>query len=309
MTKILLLDKVAKEAVNMLKKVEGFEVDAENELTLEQKTERMPDYDACVIRSATKFDKALLDAGKKLKLIIRAGEGTDNIDKPYAAEKGIAVENTPGQNSHAVAELALGHMFSLARHLPRADETMHKGTWDKKNLAGTELKGKTLGIIGSGKIGHDLAGMCKALGMRTVAFDVVQNAKDIEYVDMDTLLSTADYISIHVPLNDKTRDLIKKAELSKMKKTAYIINCARGGIINEKDLADAVKEGIIKGAAVDVYTEEPVKPENPLIGVPGILLTPHLGASTAEAENNCSTAAAEQIIAFFKENKVLNKVN
>ena len=309
MTKVLLLDKVAKEGEDILKNA-GFEVDVENNLSTEEKLKVIGNYEAIVIRSATKFTHDFFDAATALKLIVRGGEGTDNIDKPYAAEKGIIVENTPGQNSHAVAELTLAHIFGLARHIPEADTTMQKGEWAKKKLKGTELKGKTIGLIGAGKIGGDIANICKALGMNVIVYDPFLKQEDVDYklVEVNDVLEESDYVSIHVPLNDKTRGMIGKNELAKMKKTACIINCARGGIIDEDALVEAVKNGVIKGAAIDVYTKEP--PENsPLIGVPGIHLTPHLGASTSEAQVNCAVTAANQIVAYFKEGKVLNKVN
>ena len=309
MAKVLLLDKVSPRAKEILEKA-GFEVDLENDLTKEQKLERIGNYEAVVIRSATKFTKEFVDAASNLKLIVRGGAGTDNIDKPYAAEKGVIVENTPGQNSHAVAELAVAHMFSLARHLPEANATMQKGEWAKKKLKGTELKGKKVGILGAGKIGKDVAGMCKALGMEVIVYDPLLKQGDVDFklAELKEVLEKSDYITLHLPVNDETRGMIGKEQLAKMKKSAYIINCARGGIIVEQDLANAVKNGVIKGAAIDVYTEEPPK-DNPLAGVPGIHLTPHLGAATSEAQVNCAVAAAEQIIAYFEKEEIINKVN
>ena len=310
MTKVLLVDKVNVIAKEMLEK-EGFEVDLLNDLSEDEKLNILPDYQAIVIRSSTNLTQKYLEAGSQLKLIIRAGEGTDNIDKKFAAEKGMIVENTPGQNSHAVAELALAHMFGLARHLQKADATTRAGQWEKKKLKGTELLKKTMGLLGGGKIARHLAVMAKGIGMEVIVHDPYLKPEDIEFplVEFEELLKKSDYLSIHVPIVDSTRGMIGEAELAKMKKSAHIINCARGGIVDEQALADAVKDGVIKGAAIDVYTKEPAVADNPLIGVDNIQLTPHLGASSDEAQVNCAVAAADQIIAYFKNNEVLNKVN
>ncbi|MCK5224382.1 hydroxyacid dehydrogenase [Candidatus Calescamantes bacterium] len=310
MTKVLLVDKVNVIAKEMLEK-EGFEVDLLNDLSEDEKLNILPDYQAVVIRSSTNLTQKYLEAGSQLKLIIRAGEGTDNIDKKFAAEKGMIVENTPGQNSHAVAELALAHMFGLARHLQKADATTRAGQWEKKKLKGTELLKKTMGLLGGGKIARHLAVMAKGIGMEVIVHDPYLKPEDIEFplVEFEELLKKSDYLSIHVPIVDSTRGMIGEAELAKMKKSAHIINCARGGIVDEQALADAVKGGVIKGAAIDVYTKEPAVADNPLIGVDNIQLTPHLGASSDEAQVNCAVAAADQIIAYFKNNEVLNKVN
>ncbi|MCD6578695.1 hydroxyacid dehydrogenase [bacterium] len=310
MTKVLLIDKVDKVAKEMLEKA-GFEVDKFDGLSEEERLNIIGNYEAVVIRSTTKLMKNYIDKANNMKLIVRGGEGTDNIDKPYAAEKNIIVENTPGQNSHAVAELALGHMFGLARHLQCAQLSIKAGKWEKKKFKGTELKGKTVGIIGGGKIGKDLVTMCKAIGMNVLVYDpfLKQDEYPFKLVDLDNLLENSDYVSMHVPIMDATKDLINKEKLGKMKKNAYLINCARGGVVNEADLAKALEEGIIAGAAFDVYTKEPFDDTNPLYNAPNIHFTPHLGASTAEAQINCAVAAAEQIIAYFKENKVLNRVN
>ena len=310
MTKVLLVDKVNVIAKEMLEK-EGFEVDLLNDLSEDEKLNILPDYQAVVIRSSTNLTQKYLEAGSQLKLIIRAGEGTDSIDKKFAAEKGMIVENTPGQNSHAVAELALAHMFGLARHLQKADATTRAGQWEKKKLKGTELLKKTMGLLGGGKIARHLAVMAKGIGMEVIVHDPYLKPEDIEFplVEFEELLKKSDYLSIHVPIVDSTRGMIGEAELAKMKKSAHIINCARGGIVDEQALADAVKGGVIKGAAIDVYTKEPAVADNPLIGVDNIQLTPHLGASSDEAQVNCAVAAADQIIAYFKNNEVLNKVN
>jgi len=315
MYKILIVDKYAEETFEILEKEPEFEVTRKDSISREELLEIIGEYHALLVRSATKPDKEVLDKAVNLKIIIRGGEGTDNIDKAYAKEKGIVVENTPGQNSHAVAELALAHMFACARNLQKADATMQEGKWEKKKLKGIELKGKTVGIIGFGKIGKDLAGMCKAIGMNILYYKRHQLDKEeeiklgVKYVTLEELFKNSDIVTIHVPLMPETKCLIGEKEIGMMKKSSYLINCARGGIVDEAAVARAVKEGKIKGAAFDVFTKEPPDETNPLIGVPDITLTPHLGASTKEAQINCGVAAARQLIAFFKENKIINRVN
>ena len=307
MVKILVSDKYAKEGIDKLSSHEGFEVDVRTGMTPEELQKIIGKYDALLVRSATRPDRKILENAKNLKIIVRGGEGTDNIDKDYASEKGIIVENTPGQNSHAVAELTIGLMFALARHIPRAHCTTKQGKWEKQ-LMGTELKGKTLGLIGSGKIGSDVGNMATALGMNVICYDVIKKVK-FSLVGLDELLEKSDYVSIHVPLTDETRNMIGEAELAKMKPTAYIINCARGGIIDEKALADAVQSGKLAGAAVDVYSKEPPEIDNVLLKTENIICIPHLGASSEEAQVNCAVAAAEQVIAYFDNGEILNKVN
>lgn len=309
MAKILISDKYAQEGIDKLLSRDDFSVDIKTGMTPEELAECIPQYDALLVRSATKPDSKIIDAAENLKLIVRGGEGTDNIDKAAAASKGIIVENTPGQNSHAVAELTLGLMFSLARHITRANDTTKNGQWEKKKLMGTELKNKTLGLVGAGKIGTDVGNMARALCMNVLCYDIIEQDFDFTLVTFEELIQHSDYISVHVPLTDNTRGMIGKDELAKMKSTAYIINCARGGIIDEAALAEAVSNKIIAGAAVDVYTKEPPESSSPLLGCDNIICIPHLGASSKEAQVNCAVAAAEQVIAYFDRNEVINKVN
>ncbi|HNW91940.1 MAG TPA: hydroxyacid dehydrogenase [bacterium] len=309
MAKILVSDKHDKAGMEVFKQHPDLQVDIKTGLKPEELKAIIGEYDVLMVRSATKPNADILSAATKLKLITRAGEGTDNIDKKFAAEKGIAVENTPGQNSHAVAELTIGLIFTLARHLARAHTTTKAGQWEKNKLEGQEIKGKTLGLIGAGKIGKDVAAMAKVLGMKVICYEVAKGNFDFPIVSLDELLAQADFISVHVPLIDATRGMIGAAQLAKMKKTAYIINCARGGIIDEPALAEACKNGTIAGAAIDCYTKEPVPADHPFLGCDNVVCIPHLGASSAEAQINCSVAAAEQVVAFCKEGKILNKVN
>lgn len=309
MAKILISDKYAQEGIDMLTSHEGFEVDIKTGMSHDELRECISEYDGLLVRSATKPDKDILTAAKNLKIIVRGGEGTDNIDKSYAAEKDIVVENTPGQNSHAVAELTIGLMFSLARHIPKAHFTTRQGLWEKKKLMGTELKGKTLGLIGAGKIGKDVGNMAEALGMKVICYEIIQGDIGFHRAGLDQVLTQSDYVSIHVPLTDGTRNLIGTEELAKMKPTAYILNCARGGIIDEQALAGAVNNQLIAGAAIDVYTKEPPGEDNPLTKCENVICIPHLGASSKEAQVNCAIAAAEQVIAYFDKGEIINKVN
>lgn len=309
MPKILVSDKHDKAGLELFKSHPTLEVVIKTGMKPEELKACIGDYDALMVRSATKPDANILAVATRLKLITRAGEGTDNIDKKFAAGKGIIVENTPGQNSHAVAELTLGLMFALARHITRAHSTTKAGQWEKKTLEGMELRGRTLGLIGAGKIGKDVARMAMAIGMKVVCYEVMKGKFDFPIVTLDELLTRSDFISIHVPKTELTLGMIGAAQLAKMKKTAYIINCARGGIIDEEALAAACKAGTIAGAAIDCYTKEPVPADHPFLGTENIVCIPHLGASSAEAQINCSVAAAEQVIAYFEKGEVLNKVN
>jgi D-3-phosphoglycerate dehydrogenase len=309
MTKILISDKYAQKGIDLLTAHKGFEVDIKTGMTPEELKACIGKYDALLVRSATKPNSDILSAADNLKLIVRGGEGTDNIDKAYAAEKGIIVENTPGQNSHAVVELTIGLMFALARHLSKANATTKAGGWEKKKLMGTELAGKTLGLIGAGKIGKGVGKMAEAIGMKVICYDVIDGDLGFPRVTFDEVLTQSDYISMHVPLLDSTRNMIGAAELAKMKKTAYVLNCARGGILDEAALADAINNGVIAGAAVDVYAKEPTTSDHPLVQCEGVINTPHIGASSQEAQVNCAVAAAEQVIAYFDKGEVVNRVN
>ncbi|MFC2048803.1 hydroxyacid dehydrogenase [Elusimicrobiota bacterium] len=309
MPKILISDKYAQEGIDMLTSHGSLEVDIKTGMTPEELKTCISAYDALLVRSATKPGKEILEAADNLKLIVRGGEGTDNIDKAYAAEKGIVVENTPGQNSHAVAELTLGLMFALARHIPRADSTTKQCQWAKKKLMGTELKGKTLGLIGAGKIGNDVGNMAKALGMNVICYEIIEDDIGFQRASIEEVLSQSDYISVHVPLTDNTRNMIGAAELEKMKPTAYILNCARGGIIDEQALCEAINAQKIAGAAIDTYSKEPIPEDNPLLKCCNVILIPHLGASSQEAQVNCAVAAADQVISYFDKGEITNKVN
>ncbi len=277
--------------------------------------EKIGSFDALLIRSGTTVTrKAIEAAGSKLKIIGRAGVGTDNIDKPAATEHGIIVMNTPFGNTVSAAEQAIALLFATARNTARADHLMQQGKWEKKSLVGTEVFEKTLGVIGMGKIGQHVVRVMQAAGMKVIAFDPffpADRARELHvelYSDVDDVLSRADFVTFHTPLTDQTRNLLSRERIAKMKPGARVVNCARGGIIDEEALAEAVKSGHIAAAGIDVFAKEPVT-EGPLFGIKDITLAPHLGASTEEAEERCGLQMAEQVIAYFDEGKIQNAVN
>jgi D-3-phosphoglycerate dehydrogenase len=250
----------------------------------------------------------LLAGADKLKVVGRAGAGLDNVDIPACTVKGVAVMNTPGQNSNAAAELAFAYIFALSRHLCKANASMKAGRWDKKILQGQEVKGKTLGIVGVGSIGRILAQLAGGARMRVIGMDPFLNAQQIrergvEAAGFADILAQADYISIHAPKSKETANLFNAETFRMMKKSAYLINCARGGIVDEQALAEAVENGIIAGAALDVYASEPLCPSSPLLRLDNIACTPHLGADTYEAQVNVAVAVARQMSEFLKSGR------
>ncbi len=277
---------------------------------------KIADMDALLIRSGTTVTRRAIEAaGSKLKLIGRAGVGTDNIDKVAATERGIVVMNTPFGNTVSAAEQTIALLFAAARNIARADHLMQKGQWEKKSLVGTEVFEKTLAVVGMGKIGQHVVKVMQAAGMRVVAYDPFfpeERARELKvelYPNVDDVLKQADFVTFHVPLSEQTKNLLNAERIAKMKKGARIVNCARGGIIDEAALAEAVKSGQIAAAGLDVFSQEPLEAGNPLLGVKDVTLTPHLGASTEEAEERCGLQMAEQVIAYFHEGKIQNAVN
>jgi D-3-phosphoglycerate dehydrogenase len=262
--------------------------------------EKLKEFDAVVIRSATKLTSDIFDAeeGGNLKLAIRAGVGIDNIDIPAAESKGVTVRNTPSASSDSVAELAIGHMFALARYIAIANYTMRNGQWNKKKYEGTEIAGKTLGIVGMGRIGQSLAKKATALGMKVVYYTIEGKHDDLDYdfIAFEELLEVSDFISLHVPYDKAAGSLIGKKELHLMKKTAYLINCARGKVVDEVALIEALNNGEIAGAGIDVFEEEPTKNEK-LINHEKVSVTPHIGAATEEAQ----TRIGEEVVSVIKE--------
>ena len=271
------------------------------------------DYDGILIRSATKLTADILENCSNLKVIGRAGVGVDNVDLDAATKNKILVMNTPLGNLEATAELTVGLMFSLYRHIHNANASTHEGKWEKAKFMGTELKGKTLGIVGFGNIGQRVAEICKVIGMQILtnsnsASDEVLNSFGAKKVSTEELISSSDVLSLHTKLNDQTKNMLNKESIATMKSSSVIINCARGGLINESDLKDALNNDVIAGAAIDVYESEPAT-ENVMFGAKNLLLTPHLGASSKEAQSNVAIDVANQVADFLKENKIVNNVN
>ncbi|OOM81874.1 hydroxypyruvate reductase [Clostridium puniceum] len=262
--------------------------------------ERLKDFDAIVIRSATTLTSDVFKAeeGGKLKLAIRAGVGIDNIDIPAGESVGVTVRNTPSASSDSVAELAIGHMFALARFIAISNYTMRNGEWNKKKYQGTEIAGKTLGIVGMGRIGQSLAKKATALGMTVIYYTIEGKYEDLDYdfVSLEEILKNSDYISLHVPYDKVAGSLIGKKELEAMKNTAYLINCARGKVVDEAALIEALDKGEIAGAGIDVFEQEPTKNET-LINHPKVSVTPHIGAATEEAQ----TRIGEEVVSVIKE--------
>lgn len=310
---VLIPDSVNKKAVEILQQA-GLRVTAPGQMKREETLAAIADADALIIRSATKADAALIAAGTQLKAIARAGVGVDNVDLPAATARGIAVMNTPDGNTVATAELALGLMLALARHIPQAYDSLNAGIWDRKSYMGVELRGKTLGVVGFGRIGRAVAKRALAFEMSVIAYDPYVSAEsgrqaNVEMVDLDSLYARADFITLHTVATPETREMINKDSLAKMKKGVRIVNAARGNLIHEGDLADAIKSGQVAGAAVDVYSEEPPPAGHPLVGLPGVIDTPHLGASTAEAQVAVAIEAAELIVAALLHGDYRNVVN
>ena len=293
--KVLIADPVSSAVIEELQNL-GVEVNDLSSLPKEDLIAKVKDYECMVVRSATKVRKDMIDKMEKMKLIIRGGVGIDNIDVSYAKGKGIKVMNTPAASSASVAELVIAHMFALSRHIVKGTIGIKEGKWDKKQLKGTELLNKTLGIIGVGRIGKELIKRAKALGMNVVAYDPYIKLENVDMVELDTLLGNSDYISIHTPLTDETKHLIGTDALGKMKQNAIVVNCARGGVVDEKALLDALKEGKITGAALDVYEVEPPETSG-LMELTNVTFTPHIGASTKEAQ----ARIGEEVVRIIKE--------
>ena len=299
--KVLIADPVAEQAIQSIKDA-GHDVEVKSGLTPEQLLEAVKGYEVMVVRSATKVTDKVIDSMDKMKLIVRGGVGLDNIDREAAKKKGIEVTNTPEASSISVAELAMGHMLSLCRHIPRGTYGMKEGKWEKKQLKGCEVFGKTLGLIGIGRIGKETAKRALGLGMKVIAYDpYVKSVKgvDAKLVGLDELLSQSDFISLHLPRTDETAHMLSKPQFEKMKDGVRIVNCARGGILDEGALYDALESGKVAGAAIDVFEKEPAT-DSKLFTLDNVITTPHIGASTREGQGRVGTAVADKIINWAK---------
>jgi D-3-phosphoglycerate dehydrogenase len=310
--RVLIADKLSPAAVDIFR-ARGVEADVKTGLTKDELLKIIDQYDGLAVRSATKADKDVLAAGKNLKVIGRAGIGVDNVDIPAATARGIVVMNTPFGNSITTAEHAIAMMFALARQLPAADVSTQAGKWEKNRFMGVELTAKTLGLIGAGNIGSIVADRALGLKMKVVAYDPFLSPEraveiGVEKVELDELLARADLITLHTPLTDKTRNILSEENLRKTKKGVLIVNCARGGLVDEAALRKLLDEGHVGGAAFDVFVEEPAK-ENPLFGAENFIATPHLGASTLEAQENVALQVAEQMSDYLLTGAVTNALN
>ncbi|MEG3145927.1 phosphoglycerate dehydrogenase [Sphingomonas sp. RT2P30] len=312
MPKVLISDKMDPKAAQIFRE-RGVEVDEITGKTPEELIAMIGQYDGLAIRSSTKVTKAILDAATNLKVVGRAGIGVDNVDIPAASAKGVVVMNTPFGNSITTAEHAIALMFALARQLPEADASTQAGKWEKNRFMGVELTSKTLGLIGAGNIGSIVADRAHGLKMKVVAYDPFLTPEraiemGVEKVTLDELLARADFITLHTPLTDQTRNILSAENLARTKKGVRIINCARGGLIDEVALKAGLDSGHIAGAALDVFVEEPAK-ASPLFGTPNFVSTPHLGASTSEAQVNVAIQVAEQMADFLMTGGVTNALN
>lgn len=309
--KVLVSDSLAEEGVRRLES--GAEVDVITNLSPDELVKKIKDYDALVIRSGTRVTADVINAADHLKVVGRAGVGIDNVDVEAATKKGIIVLNTPGGNTISAAEHTIAMMLAMARNIPQANSALHKGEWNRKKYTGVELFNKTLGVVGLGRVGAEVATRMKAFGMQILAFDpfiteVKAKQLGITLAPLEQVLREGDFITVHTPLTNETRNLIDEDEFKIMKPGVRIINCARGGIINEAALAKAVADGKVAGAAIDVFTKEPPV-GNPLLEQEKIITTPHLGASTAEAQVNVALAVADQILTIAKGGLPTNAIN
>lgn len=313
MRRVLVSDPLSNKGLEILGNAKNLKVDVKPGLPPEELKKIIPEYDAIIIRSETKLQGDIIEVADRLKVIGRAGIGLDNVDLPTATKKGIVVMNTPQENAIAAAEHTLAMILSVCRKIPQATASLKGGKWEKKKFMGVELYNKTLGLAGIGVIGTVVADRARGLRMKVIGYDPylskeAAEKKGVDLVSFDELLSRSDFISVHTPLTDETRNLIDKNAITKMKKGVILVNCARGGIINEKDLYDAIKGGKVAGAALDVFEKEPAI-GNPLLELEEVISTPHLGASTGEAQENVAIAIAQQIVDYLLLGEARNAVN
>jgi len=300
LAKLLICDHVE---VDQLALGTGITVDYKPTITREELLAVAGEYDAFIIRSRTKIDRAVLDKAVRLKLVARPGTGLDNVDTEYAKAKGVAVVNSPESLVEGVAEHVVLLMLALSRKLPAADQSTKAGKWEKNTLMGRELKGKVLGIVGLGRIGKRIAEIARTLGMSVLFYDVITIPPDVvaslgaKVVSLDEVFASADFITLHVPMTPQTAHMVNATRLAQMKKTAFLVNTSRGGVIDEAALSDALREGRIAGAALDVFEKEP--PAGPILTAPNTILTPHIGGQTEEAQSNAIVVIGEKVRAFF----------
>ncbi|MBN2506959.1 MAG: phosphoglycerate dehydrogenase [Verrucomicrobia bacterium] len=314
--KILVCDPVSSKGVALFRRREDFQVEVlDRRLPEAELVGKVGDVDAMVVRSETKVTRKVIEAALRLKVVGRAGVGVDNVDVDAATQRGIVVMNTPSGNTISTAELSFSMLMALARKIPQAHASMKAGQWDKKSFKGTELHGKSLGVLGMGRIGTEVARRAMAFGMHVIAYDPYLSlsrakALHVELAErLDEVFGRADFITVHMPLSEETKDMLDAEAFARMKPGVRVINCARGGIVNEEDLIAAIQQGKVAGAALDVYMKEPLAQDSPLRAVPEIIMTPHLGASTAEAQDNVGIEVAEAITDYLVTGTVHNAVN
>ena len=311
--KVLVTDPIAEAGIERIRE-QGHEVQKDYNLSGEELLEAVVDANAMIVRSGTEVTAEVLEAAEEMVIVGRAGIGVDNIDIEAATDNGVIVANAPEGNVRAAAEHTVAMAFATARSIPQAHERLSEGEWAKGEFLGTEVNDKTLGIVGFGRVGQEVAKRLSNLGMELIVFDPYISEERAEQLgaelvdDLNDCLRRADFVTIHTPLTSETENMIGAEELAQLE-GGYLVNCARGGIVDEEELAKAVDEGILKGAAVDVFAEEPVSRENPLLWVEDIIVTPHLGASTEAAQENVATETAEQVLAAFAEEPVMNALN
>ncbi len=311
--KILVSDSLSARGVEVLERG-GFTADVNTTLSKEQLLETIKDYDGIIVRSATKVTTEVIDAGSRLKIIGRAGTGLDNVDCEAATRRGIVVMNTPGGNTITTAEHTMALIVAMSRKIPQASASTKAGRWEKSKFMGTELHNKTLGLVGLGQIGTYVTKLAQGLAMNVIGHDPYLAADrartlGIEVVELDELFGRSDFISVHTPLTNETRSVINAQTIQRMKDGVMIVNCARGGIINEQDLCEALESRKVAAAAFDVFEAEPVRPDHPLLALDNFIGTPHIGASTEEAQENVAVAIAEQFVDYFKKGVTRGAVN
>jgi D-3-phosphoglycerate dehydrogenase / 2-oxoglutarate reductase len=311
--KVLALDNLQKVGLDVFDR-EGIEVDVKGKMAPDELAGVIDNYDGVVVRGATKATAAVFEKITRLKVIGRAGSGTDNIDREAATKRGVVVMNTPGGNTVTTGEHAIALMMALARQIPQATVSMREGKWEKGKFMGTELTDKVVGVVGLGSIGKIVAERALGLKMVVIGYDPYVSRDDalrlgVEPVSLDDLFARADFITFHTPLTSETRNMVNAASIAKMKKGVFLINCARGALIHEADLLAGLESGRVKGAALDVFPVEPPPPDNPLFRHPNVILTPHLGASTTEAQEKVAVLIAEQICDFLMRGTIRNSVN
>jgi len=312
--RVLVTDNLAPEGVRLLQETPGLEVIVRPKMSHQELREAIAEVHALVVRSATTVDAEVIETARHLEVIGRAGTGVDNIDLQAATRRGVVVMNAPEANALSTAEHTISLMLALARNVPQACASLKGGRWEKKRFLGSEVFSKTLGIVGLGRVGRAVAERARGLGMHVVAYDpyIASEAAlrlEVEMLELDELLERSDYVSLHVPLTEETRGLLSAERLRRMKRGARLINCARGGLIDEEALREVLEDGHLAGAALDVFAQEPPPPDHPLLKLEQVICTPHLGASTAEAQANVARAIAEQIADFLLRGAIRNAVN